>query len=126
MSKELDAALIDIIQSTKEGVKTGLGFLQQQLPDIIQQLLMWELYSSIFWGVFQLCIAFGLFYVAYKVSKREMTGYWDYWDKYFPSVSLYVVSIPFIFSFLFNVATVIKISIAPKIFLMEYAAHLVK
>lgn len=125
MSKELDAALVDVINSTKDGIKAGVSFLQQQIPDVIQQLLIWKLYEAIF-----ICVILGVFlilvgYLNYKQYKWLKTVDWE--DH--PLLILNGIQLLLIVPssmFISELKTIIQIYFAPKIFLIEYAATLVK
>lgn len=129
MSKELDSALIDLISQTKDGVKAGLGFLQQQIPDVIQQLLLWKFYESII-TIILLTLLFlvggYLNYRQYKWVKasKESGKYWD--ESILIFNGLQVLWLFPCSAIILNIYTIIQLYFAPKIYLMEYAAHLLK
>ena len=43
----LKQALIEILNTTNAGVKKASAFLMSELPDVIQQLLLWKMWESI-------------------------------------------------------------------------------
>jgi len=43
MNEELNKMLLSFLQSTKEGVGKSIDFAQEQIPDVIHQLLLYNL-----------------------------------------------------------------------------------
>ena len=127
MNDELQKALLAIIDKTSSGIETGITFLSAQLPDIIHQLLLWKMsYSLIqFVCAIVLCIVFVV--LDYKFYKKAMAtndpdiiiGGWGMFG------TLVRFAAWFIVISLFNL-TWLQIWLAPKLYLIEYAATLVK
>ena len=123
----LNASLAVIIQKATAGVETGVNFLSEQIPDVIHQLLIWKLAANLFW--FVICVVFAtiLFIFAYKLfksgckqSKYDSHGY------YFGSCILGCLGTLPTIAGLICFTEALKIWLAPKIYLIEYAAHLLK
>ncbi|MFC4275553.1 hypothetical protein [Achromobacter aloeverae] len=53
MNDQLQKALANLLGRATQGVDAGVSFLQAQLPDVIQQLLVWKLVASLL--VFGVC-----------------------------------------------------------------------
>lgn len=123
MSDKLDEALVDIIKKATSGVDSAVDFLGGQIPDVVSQLLAFELFVSIFWT-----LVFSVFLIGSAILTKkgfceefensEVCGFSALVGLVFFVISFIVVSI--------NATTAIKIWLAPKIFLLEYAADLVE
>ncbi len=119
---DLQQALSQVINKTVEGAQAGLHFLQEQLPDVIHQLLMWNAVKD---GV--LCVVWlisaGL--LCWLTARCIKAGIRDdeeimYMVSIIPGIvagTLAVIGFAYGLEFL-------EIVVAPKIFLIEYAAHL--
>lgn len=132
MAKELSAleqVLVDTIKkstevggeiytASKDAIAKGVDFAQQQIPDVIHQLLMWELTQAIVW----LIVSVVLFVIAYK----SLTDKWLEWSDGATVISATVAGIVGVVVFLHNLLLMLKILIAPKLFLIQYATDLVK
>jgi len=128
MNEQLQTALADLLSKANEGIDSASGFLVDEIPDVIYQLLMWYgVYSAI------MCVA-GIIYlsVLYKAIKWSLTGpRWDWHmkqtDAGFPTPVFYMLTVLLLIPVfhMFNL-TWLKIWIAPKIWLIEYAATLAK
>ena len=144
-SQTLTASLVDIIQQVSGGVKQGVSFLQQEIPDVIKQLLMWKMVSAL------VCAAFGIGVVVvsitllFKVLKKpqpidpdnpRLRGNYPLsfcYDEdgdshpgivFIPMVLLGLIVFGLVMAS--SVMTALQIYIAPKVWLIEYAASLVK
>lgn len=130
----LDSALVEILQQATAGIKTGISFLSAQLPDVIRQLLLYHLiYDCV--AVLSILVGFGIYaYAIYRlwkwVIKQEKDNYSvDYY--YFPCgmvsgmSALFVLGggLPLLWA---NLMEALQLWIAPKIWLIEYAASLIK
>lgn len=130
---ELEQVLVDTIQSAGNltgdvvnGVKTvgtkAIDFASEQIPDVIHQLLLWKFTISLIWfstGVISL-ILLGI-------------GLKKYWDT---DIDIEIKAISTVFfggligfaslAIIFTNLTWLKIWIAPKLFLLEYATDLIR
>lgn len=138
-NEALQNALASILQRSITAVDAGVAFLSAEIPDVIQQLLMWHAVSSFivfFLSLLVWLISMRMFWPNITQGKeiKESGGkYIETWthNKYgelenplpylfpaFASLTCGAVASS-------NVAW-LQIWIAPKIFLIEYAASLVK
>ena len=143
---ELTEALAGAVTKTVGAVETAAGFLSAQAPEVIEQLLMWNLVKS------SLLFFLGLLFIytahifikkwpgvgdiinpnaLYHSDKRyEPTLTHDYYGDVSVSgifLSIFVAAILFIgISLMLSNLDWLKILLAEKIWLMEYAAYMVK
>ena len=142
MKEELQTALADLISKTLQGVDASKDFLTAEIPDVIEQLLMWHgIYSFIvfmlmaFW--FMLAIYFNV--KQYKFWKNiigdnekigKLPGFLRYhngidWSFVAPLNLLQLLhSVPLVI--MIENITWLQIWIAPKVWLIEYMGRLVK
>ncbi|MFA5388107.1 MAG: hypothetical protein WC322_07040 [Candidatus Paceibacterota bacterium] len=149
---ELNTALVAIINKASGTLDAGMGFLTAQLPDVIHQLLLWKLGESLlecFAGLLVASIPTLLLYVTVKVTKgrgaktKLINGTqlykrtWSHNELGEPDVDHDVIFGTAIVFFVANVPALVtglsmmnltwlKVWLAPKIFLLEYAAQLLK
>jgi len=152
MNEQLQVALADILSKTADTIDSGVVFLQAELPDVVRQLLTWKVVESVFYA-FLLLIAAVVGAVFLKKSvhwlERSWTGEKLYYNNHHNEKEaegkrlmdefgrLGVISVPVSFFSTATivlgvvlipgyVATAIQIWVAPKIYLIEYAASLAK
>lgn len=132
MEEQLQQALASILNKTVAGVEAGAAFLSAEVPDVIQQLLYWKLAQS---TVVMLIAAVFLFFFYRKgitVAKAEPGSFWQesYGGPTGPAVFFWgiglIITFFSIIGFIGSALRVVQIVVAPKIYLIEYAASLVK
>ena len=125
MNEELQKALGELLNKANDGIDAASGFLAAELPDVIQQLLMWHGASNLLYciiGVVALIFTIKLDISLYKKVKENgdsdalVIGYFMLGS--IVRVILYLI----IFNYI-NI-TWLQIWIAPKVWLLEYAAKL--
>jgi len=117
---KIEEILTELIQS----VTAVKNFAVEQAPDVIVQLLAWNFYSSLILGGGSLLIMIGGWLAIWKLLD------WKQYDQdnnvmiclIFGAISL-IGFIPLTFC---SFAESLKIYIAPKLYLIEYAASLLK
>lgn len=139
VSEELNTALAKIVESLHSGATTAANWTMEQLPDVIRQLI---LFKTVQYG---LCIAIGgaFLFLGYQFAKwaarARMTRYMDdanrpqWYERayslyridfeswgWIPAVSLTFVGTLMVF---LNLLSFIKILVAPKVWLLEYAIN---
>ncbi|CUJ53187.1 Uncharacterised protein [Achromobacter xylosoxidans] len=134
MNDQLQAALAEIIGKTGNALSDGVGFLKAELPSVIQQLLYWKMISSFMGMVITLVFSYAAF-VFIRRGFRAATdfppkqgSYGDdpkFWMRFWLTVVSAVIGLISFVSVL-NSFTWLKIWIAPKVYLIEYAASLAK
>ena len=119
MNEKLSEALVELISLSVSGVE----FLVSEIPDVLHQLLIWEATISVISMVcwITLCIAiykFNRWQIKYLIKNKNF-------DEPYLVANLaqafWILPLIGLFDLTF-----LKIWIAPKVFLIEYAAQLVK
>ncbi len=134
MNEELQIAIVELINKSVEATGKATDFVLAETPEFVQQLLYWHMVRAtclmIFFGVL---ISYFLVKIlsAYKKADSDDPGWtrdnYGFSDRMMSLVILgggfsIVLSIVFIKQLLLAM----KIWIAPKVYLVEYAASLIK
>jgi len=122
MNEELQKALGEILGKANNGIDAASDFLIAELPDVIQQLLTWYMVQSLFISlVLIMSVPLTIRFFNFFKRKRKEQPY-EMWDigVVFTCIYWLVIIVPVIS----NVLEAMKIWIAPKIWLLEYAAKL--
>lgn len=157
MSEATDKAvtvLTGLVEKAASGIDSAVAFSQAQIPDVIQQLLLWKLTISLVHFILGVLTPFLCIFACRKIissfnlirdraiAAREKD---ELWTRYHATSNMtsssFDVSVsPFTkYLFVFIVCAVgatltiallnltwLKIWLAPKLYLLEYAASLVK
>lgn len=121
MNEQAQKILEDLLKKASNGIDSAVSFSQAQIPDVIQQLLMWNAVSSA--GIQILCV------IAIIACIYLMIFAWNEGDDaevavaalFFSGVSSIACVVV-----IFNYFDWLKILLTPKLYLIEYAASLVK
>jgi len=121
INEELQKALSEILNKANNGIDSSGEFLAGELPEVISQLLLWHGVKSAamcFFGV-----VFCVVWVWANKKQYDFAKENDLLNN--PLMMFNVFQLPFVFIPLvaFNLVW-LQIWIAPKIFLIEYAAKL--
>lgn len=119
MNEQAQKVLADLLQKASNGIDSAVSFSQAQIPDVVHQLLMWNAISSI---VVQLLC---LFIIAVCFVMCVKTYHYDI-DAFFLSLVFSIIASSISLFFLFSSFDWLKIWVAPKLYLIEYAASLMK
>tara|TARA_R110000787_G_scaffold264736_1_gene370626 strand:+ start:62 stop:463 length:402 start_codon:yes stop_codon:yes gene_type:complete len=131
MNEELQNALGALLNKANNGIDTAGEFLASELPDVIQQLLMWHGIKS--FVSFISCIIVMILAIAMLVKalkNKDLEGHWAYASSSYELLSFNGIlvcmsSVISIIPALVNINIVwLQIWIAPKLWLIEYAAKL--
>lgn len=147
MNEQAQEALNRMITMAVDGMEGAVSFAQAELPDVIEQLLVWKLLESLITAVLPVIAALtftlAFFTVTSKVKRAQVcedndgrapyqVNYW--WSRYEPSgvgyVATFGTGIGAMLSIFASLITMnltwLQILVAPKLYLLEYAANLVK
>lgn len=130
MNEELQKALLAILNKTVSAAEAGMSFLQKELPEVIQQLLMWKAIESALIFVVMLSITVTCVVLAAKLFKYakeyKPKNIYDDADGY--HIGVFLLSVGAVISLVFTLCsfTWLQILIAPKLYLIEFAASLAK
>lgn len=123
MNEKLQEALAKILEKTTKGVEGSIELLSGELPELINQILIWYALESFIW--FSIGAA-GL--VAFKVKFKAISAYRESVDDYDLSYGAsYAGQVAWIIistTLTLSNYTWIKILVAPKLYLIEYAARM--
>lgn len=126
MNDKLQQALAELINKATGAAESSTSFLLAELPDVVYQLLLWHGVKN--FVLFLMGIAFIAVwvYINYKQVKL-IAGKYDDINDVDPIFifNLFQVFLVFIPAVLLNLEW-LQIWIAPKVWLIEYAAGLVK
>jgi hypothetical protein len=140
MNEQLQQALSDLINKTVSGIDAGSAFLQSEIPEVITQLLMWKMCEALIVATMYLVILLvscrvisknvGMGLEDQNNSRHKLTLTHDEDGEIAPWIMFTWTTalIPF-FSGLEIVSAIkdaIQIWVAPKIYLIEYAASLAR
>jgi hypothetical protein len=131
MEKELQQAVTTLLEKSIKAFESGAEFLAGEIPDVIYQLLLWHATISAVQFVTGVILLVVLVTVDYKIGmhvwKKDHDEYG--WDEQFITGYCLLGTVAR-FSYLIPLSMLnliwLQIWIAPKIFLIEYAAKLVK
>lgn len=126
----LKQAVADMIQAATKSAGEAKDFLAGQIPDVIRQLLMWEMAQSIVYCL----IGIAMMIVWIKAARRYYAfGCKEEWEF---DVSDNLIPASFIFGMVsifwiggtiaFLNTTWLQIWLAPKVYLIEFARDLIK
>ena len=134
-------ALVDIIQKASSGIDASVSFLSSEIPDVIGQLLLWNITASsvgIALSAIVIAISVSMIVWMMKLYGRGCDTGNPNWvhdgekcnplrERVIPvSIFLFLALIVGPIVFVANLMEVLKIWLAPKIWLIEYAASLSK
>jgi hypothetical protein len=126
-TNKLEDTVNQILQSAIEKASQGAEFLKDQIPDVVQQLIHWKIASN----SLTVCLSILAILASYRIATKwvDLTpdefGFWR-----IPrtlaviggmGVSLLAALVGIDASF-----NLLELFFAPKVWLLEYAAHLVR
>lgn len=129
---KLSQLLVDTVTKVEGGIEKGIDFAQQQMPDVIHQLLVWNMVQSLICWIFGLFLeGVSLFFWSQAFKFRALhdtdrTKYRNYDDKAFSRGFIGIIlQAPAIMLIVLNWDW-LQIWLAPKVWLIEYVSHLVR
>jgi len=124
MPSVIEQAVALLIEKSISAVESATTFLKAEIPDVVHQLLLYNLVKSVTLVAMILILQIVCGCIAYKCEKRylQSRGYRDgfYWFLY---IVLLICTLPFL---VLNILESLQIWLAPKVWLIEYAASLFK
>lgn len=132
MNEELQNALTEIITSAIETTAAAKEFVLAEMPDVIQQLLIWKQVDAVLGIILGLIlISSPLIWARFHqfIWPREKAHYDRDWDAGHMVGKVGFGIIGGLAGTIFvgcSLSTILKIWIAPKLYLIEYARNLVQ
>ncbi len=130
MNDQLQKVLADIITRVTSGADAAIQFGKEQIPEVLKQLLIWNFTFSFLVWFSATAIIVG--YVIWMLTKFK---WWQSnkakttrdQDSMYTAITIIWGVITFIMVFVFwSNLDWLKIWVAPKLYLLEYAASLIK
>ncbi|MBO5392241.1 MAG: hypothetical protein J6A65_10660 [Pseudomonas sp.] len=131
MNEQLQQALASILGKTMQGVEAGVSFLSTEIPDVIHQLLVLKMAQSVV-GAVLLVATISAYLWSLKFATKWFKAERDksYGSAEAPVIIWTALGALFFFIPLFElykrISDILQIWLAPKIYLIEYAASLAK
>lgn len=128
MNEEAQKALAELLQKTLSGINTVTGFSQVQLPEVIQQLLVWNAVSSLLIQVVSIIYLVAFIKYTPKIIRHMISYNCPKSEEPMYFIGLIVASVIALVATIqsFDNFDWIKIWLAPKIYLLEYTSSLIK
>lgn len=140
MEEQANKILVELLQKASNGIDAAVSFSQAQIPDVVHQLLIWSFVHSALSQVTGLLLLIAAIKLpSFARTVRNNGERWTSFDGcpndgYFISSFYYDICTVFapVFGSIIGVSIIafnfewLKIWLAPKLFLIEYAASLVK
>lgn len=128
MNDQSSKILVDLLQKASNGIDSAVSFSQAQIPDVVHQLLVWNFVSSMLFQFFVLLAIAGYAFAAYKFVKISSSNNLGDGVLIVSAISLmfgacFTVGLSVAF---FSYFDWLKIWLAPKLYLIDYAASLIK
>ncbi len=120
MTEELQGALTEILN----GVLTAKDFMLTELPDVVQQLLIWKLYESFILFIIFALVVCAVFIIAH-MSVKKLREQRDSCPECVYAMAALINIIPSVIAVDFFTDW-LQVWLAPKVYLIEYAANLAK
>ncbi|ELO9329979.1 hypothetical protein ACV4JJ_005268 [Escherichia coli] len=149
MEEQANKILVELLKKASNGIDAAVSFSQAHIPDVVHQLLLWNMVDSLIKTLIAILTIPLVFWFMKKQCQRVETGKigdegysWErgnpkyrptmVWDSkgdinllIMPLVGVLALWGIFIIGVVTNM-TWLKIWLAPKLYLIEYAASLVK
>lgn len=122
MTEELQKKLVEIITKAQEVGHDAFIFTKEQVPDVLHQLVVYHLASKVFWSLLGLVLLAPFFFLMRYVIKHNKDE--EPWGLLLGFS--FLLAVAGALSFLWNVDDVLKIWLAPKVFLLEYARDFIR
>lgn len=123
IGKELATELLKIVKNTKD-------FVVEQAPDVVRQLVQWKIYENtlciLFAGGFIAMCVWALLKLKAKVEAKDSRYDWNDPECGMPAIMLIIGGLTLTVWLCDSAFELVKVGFAPKIFLLEYLAKLVK
>jgi len=122
--EQLEIALVDLIQSSVK----AKDFLVSELPEVVEQLLMWQFWYNLIWFVGSVGVLFFSWKQIKKLYKNCRDDNWKDDNVVIPnSIGMILLGIPFLIALVEGINLVwLQIWVAPKVYLIEYLTSLTK
>ena len=133
MNEQANEALANLLELAIDGVEGAVEFSKAQIPDVVEQLLMWQMLESLIFFTFSVTslVFLGIYWwkvipIIKEEIKRDFLQQRDSRTFVPAMVGVLLTCCTALFSSIMFTIEWLKILVAPKLYLLEYAAELVK
>jgi len=140
IKEELAKELLNAIQATKEGIAKGADIAFQELPEIVNEILTFNLFKSGFWILFLAIFSCIIIWISKKIWSKideiakineEKKGYNDYYENMRAEKGLSYASLGglLLISSVYAAAKLLEIGnilLAPRLYIIEYLSAFLK
>lgn len=135
MEEQANKILVELLQKAVGGIDAAVSFSQAQIPDVVHQLLIWSSVSSAMFQFLGALMVAGSFFALHHIAKCRKRG--DEWTIYEGERSISSIAFELCRPVILSMSVLgvfiiminfdwLKIWLAPKLYLLEYAASLIK
>lgn len=114
-------ALQQMLTMAVNGLQGAVDFSKAQIPDVVHQMLVWNAVTSVITQVVCLVIISLCILIPYK-----MREYWEDGDFIVFLLSPAIILLLLAFTVFFKSGDWLQIIVAPKYYILQQAAHLIK
>lgn len=125
MNEQLNNALVDLINKVAAGADALVAFSAEQIPEVLHQLLVWHFTTSLIHFLTGLVLML-VVPVGGGVLMHKKRNSWWVVDGFPLLIVFLFTSFSIGFLMTYSNLTWIKVWLAPKLFLLEYGASLIK
>lgn len=124
MSEQTDKIVSTLIQKAMDGVDQAVDFSRAQLPDVIEQLMKWKM-ASYSLTILTCAVLMLVMFIFFKKAYEWHEGYEKESAGFFGMLFSAFVFLASLVVLLATAGHLIQLWMAPKVWLIEYAAQLV-
>lgn len=130
MLRGVKVASGEVYQASKTAIVKSVDFTMEQAPQVVKEFLVIRAVSSVRWLIVWALVATGLFYVAKCARKHSLASKNDSEEQAFAWGANWILSIIaciiLIMSLSLNGMNIAKITLAPRVYLIEYVVDTFK
>jgi hypothetical protein len=117
MDEQTKTLLAEYLKKLLQAAESGASFAAEQIPIIIQEKLAFDFWVATMW--IALCLVAGIL-VSIGYYKINVKAEWDEDTTAPTTVAMFFVGVTLLMILLFNLITIIKIQVAPRLYIVEW------
>lgn len=128
MSNELDKQLADLVSAAKSAGSDAFAFIQQQAPDVIDQMIRWEITKGIMLagaGLIAVFAAAATFRITHKYVSSDKSSWSNREMAWIPGALVIIACVVIAGQGVVGVMQATKAMTAPKLVVLEQVTRLV-
>lgn len=127
MSTALESVLVETIKKATTTAETATQFVLEQAPEVVQQLVTWKIAANLASTLLDIVVIVILIKLVLSLVKIFNQSVRDgnpgpFFGIFFGSVGVIIIGL----GIRVSIFTLLQLTIAPKIWLIEYAANLLQ